>query len=249
MSTYTKARKERILVIAIESQTQRLLKSIFGASGYQVLLAVDVSTAIQMHAVHPPQLVVLDLDFRELSGRDAIIETRSWLDVPVVALSGLNTEADLIAALDLGADDYVEKPFRTGELLARVRSVLRRGLKARGEQAIYQLGDLEVDILAHVVTRSGEPIRLAPTEFEILSLLVRNVGRVVPYQRFLEPENGKHCCASKRALGTAIWALRQKIEDDPHNPRIVVNEEGFGYRLVKASARAGRVNHSKRGQP
>jgi two-component system KDP operon response regulator KdpE len=249
MSTYTKARKDRILVIAIESQTQRLLKSILGASGYQVLLAVDVSTAIQMHAVHPPQLVVLDLDLRELSGRDAIIETRRWLDVPVVALSGLHTEADLIAALDLGADDYVEKPFRTGELLARVRSVLRRGLKARGEQAIYQLGDLEVDILAHVVTRSGETIRLAPTEFEILALLVRNVGRVVPYQRFLEPENGKHCCANKRALGTAIWALRQKIEDDPHNPRIVANEEGFGYRLVKASARAVRVKTSKRGQP
>ena len=248
MSTYTKARKDRILVIAIESQTQRLLKSILGASGYQVLLAVDVSTAIQMHAVHPPQLVVLDLDLRELSGRDAIIETRRWLDVPVVALSGLHTEADLIAALDLGADDYVEKPFRTGELLARVRSVLRRGLKARGEQAIYQLGDLEVDILAHVVTRSGETIRLAPTEFEILALLVRNVGRVVPYQRFLEPQNGKHCCANKQALLTTIWALRQKIEDDPHNPRLVVNEEGFGYRLVKDSDRAVRVKTSMRGQ-
>jgi two-component system KDP operon response regulator KdpE len=104
---------------------------------------------------------------------------------------------------------------------------------------------LEVDILAHVVTRWGEPIRLAPTEFEILALLVRNVGRVVPYQRFLEPQNGKHCCANKQALGTAIWALRQKIEDDPHNPRIVVNEEGFGYRLVKARARAGRVRNSK----
>ena len=189
--------------------------------------------------------MVLDLDLRELSGRDAIIETRRWSDVPVVALSGRHAEADLITALDLGADDYVEKPFRTGELLARVRSVLRRGLKARGEQVVYQSGDLEVDILAHVVTRWGEPIRLAPTEFEILALLVRNVGRVVPYQRFLEPQNGKHCCANKQALGTAIWALRQKIEDDPQNPRIVVNEEGFGYRLVKARARAGRVRNSK----
>jgi two-component system KDP operon response regulator KdpE len=249
MSTYTKAHKDRILVIAVEPQTQRLLKLIFSASGYQVLLAVDVSTAIQMHATHPPQLVVLDLDLRELSGCDAIIETRRWSDVPVVALSSRHAEADLIAALDLGADDYVEKPFRSGELLARVRSVLRRGLKAKGEKAVYQYGTLEVDILDHVVTRCGEPIRLAPTEFEILALLVRNVGRVVPYQRFLEPENGKHFCANKRALGTAIWALRQKIEDDPHNPRIVVNEEGFGYRLVKASARAVRVKTSKRGQP
>jgi two-component system KDP operon response regulator KdpE len=249
MSTYTKARKDRILVIAIEPQTQRLLNSIFGASGYQVLLAVDVSTAIQMHAAHPPQLVVLDLDLRDLSGRDAIIETRRWLDVPVVALSGLHAEADLIAALDLGADDYVEKPFRTGELLARVRSVLRRGLKAKGEQAAYQFGTLEVDILAHVVKRRGEPIKLAPTEFEILALLVRNVGRVVPYQRFLEPQNGRRCCANKQALLTTIWALRQKIEDDPHDPRIVVNEEGFGYRLVKAANRAEHVKTSKRGHP
>jgi two-component system KDP operon response regulator KdpE len=247
MSTHTKAHKDRILVIAVESQTQRLLKSIFGASGYQVLLAVDVSTAIQMHAVHPPQLVILDLDLRDLSGPDAISETHRWLDVPVVALSSRDTEADLIAALDLGADDYVGKPFRSGELLARVRAVLRRGLKAKGEQAVYQFEALEVDILAHVVTRWGEPIRLAPTEFEILALLVRNVGRVVPYQRFLEPENGKPCCANKSALGTAIWALRQKIEDDPHNPKIVVNEEGFGYRLVKASAYAVPVKTSKRG--
>jgi two-component system KDP operon response regulator KdpE len=183
-----------------------------------------------------------------LSGRDAIIETRRWLDVPVVALSGRHAEADLIAALDLGADDYVEKPFRTGELLARVRSVLRRGLKAKGEQAVYQFGTLEVDILAHVVKRRGEPIKLAPTEFEILALLVRNVGRVVPYQRFLEPQNGRRCCANKQALLTTIWALRQKIEDDPHNPRLVVNEEGFGYRLVKGSDRAVRVKTSMRGQ-
>ena len=245
MSTNTKARKERILVIAIESQTQKLLKSIFSASGYQVLLAADVSTAIKMHTALPPQLVVLDLDLRELSGRDAIIETRRWLDAPVVALSGRHAEADLIAALDLGADDYVEKPFRTGELLARIRAVLRRGLKAKGEQAVFQFGALEVDILAHDVTRSGEPIKLAPTEFEILALLVRNVGRLVPYQRFLEPQNGRPCCANKRALLTAMWALRQKIEDDPHNPRIVVNEEGFGYRLVKAAARAERVRNSK----
>lgn len=248
MSTYTKARKDRILVIAIEPQTQRLLVAIFGAGGYQVLLAVDVSTAIEMHAAHPPQLVVLDLDLRELNGRDAIIETRRWLDVPVVALSSLHAEANLIAALDLGADDYVEKPFRTGELLARVRSVLRRGLKAKGEQAVYQFGTLEVDILAHVVKRRGEPIKLAPTEFEILALLVRNVGRVVPYQRFLEPQNGRRCCANKQALLTTIWALRQKIEDDPHNPRLVVNEEGFGYRLVKGSDRAVRVKTSMRGQ-
>jgi two-component system KDP operon response regulator KdpE len=127
--------------------------------------------------------------------------------------------------------------------------VLRRGLKAKGERSDYQFGALKVDILAHVVTRRGETIKLAPTEFEILALLVRNVGRVVPYQLFLEPQNGRHCCANKQALLTTIWALRQKIEDVPHDPRIVVNEEGFGYRLVKAANRAEHVKTSKRGHP
>ncbi len=249
MSTRTKAHKDRILVVAAEPQFQRLLKSIFKADGYQVLLAVDMSAASQTHASHPPQLVVLDLDLPGLNGCDAIIETRRWSDVPLVALSSRHAEADLIAALDLGADDYVEKPLRTGELLARVRSVLRRGLKAKGEEAVYHHGALEVDILDHVVTRYGEPIRLAPTEFEILSLLVRNVGRVVSYQRFLEPQNGKHCCASKQALLTAICALRRKVEDDPHTPRTIVNEEGFGYRLVKDSPRLRRVENPNRTQP
>ena len=249
MSTYTKAHKDRILVIAVEPQTQRLLKSIFSASGYQVLLAVDVSTAIQMHATHPPQLVVLDLDLRELSGRDAIIETRRWSDVPVVALSGRHAEADLIAALDLGADDYVEKPLRTGELLARVRSALRRGLKAKGEEAVYHHGALEVDILDHVVRRYGEPIRLAPTEFEILSLLVRSSGRVVPYQRFLKSPSGEPYCRNRQALRAAVWGLRQKIEDDPHNPKIFLNEERIGYRLVKDSPRLRRDENPNRTQP
>jgi two-component system KDP operon response regulator KdpE len=238
MSTRTKAHKDRILVVAAEPQIQRLLKSILQANGYQAFVAADVSSAIRTHAALSPQLVVLDLDLPGLSGRDAILETRRWSDVPMIALSGQHTEADLVAALDLGADDYVEKPFRASELLARIRSVLRRGLKAKGEESVYHCGALEVDVLDHVVTRAGEPIRLTPTEFAILSLLVRNVGRVVSYQRFLESPSGERSCRNRQVLRTAISGLRQKIEDDPHDPRIVVTEGGFGYRLVKNSAGA-----------
>lgn len=125
-----------------------------------------------------------------------------------------------------------------GRPLARIRSVLRRGLKAKGEEAAYHCGALEIDILDHSVTRGGEPIRLTPTEFEILSLLVRNAGRVVSYRRFLESPSGEHHCRNRQALRAAIWGLRQKIEDDPHNPRIVMTEERFGYRLVKTSVGA-----------
>ena len=233
MSKRAKAPKDPILVVAAEPEIQKLLKSIFEANGYQVLLAVDVATAIQMHA-HHPQLVVLDLDVS--SGGDAITEIRRFSDVPVVALSGRRAEADLVAALNLGADDYIEKPFRTGELLARVRSVLRRGFRGRGEEAAYRFGPLEINILDHVVRRYGEPIRLAPTTFEILSLLVRNMGRLVPYQQFIDPPSCKYCCANKRALHSAIRGLREKIEDDPDNPRMIMNEEGFGYRLVRPPA-------------
>ena len=127
-------------------------------------------------------------------------------------------------------------------MLARVRSALRLGFRSRGEEAVYRFGPLEVDILDHVATRRGEPIRLGPAEFEILSLLVRKAGRVVPYHQFLDPSGGKYCCANKRALQNPISALRQKIEDDPRDARMVVNVEGFGYRLVKPPARAGRVD-------
>ena len=232
MSKRAKTPKDPILVVAAEPQIQMLLKSRLEANGYQVLLAVDVATAIKMHA-HHPQLVVLDLDL--MNGSGAIDEMRRFPDVPIIALSSRRTEAALVAALDLGADDYIEKPLRMGEMLARVRSVLRRGFRGRGEEAVFRFGPLEVNILDHVVRRYGEPIRLASTTFEILSLLVRNMGRLVPYQQFIHPPSGKYCCANKRALITAMCALRKAIEDDPNNPILIKNELGLGYRLIKST--------------
>jgi two-component system KDP operon response regulator KdpE len=238
MTTRNKAHKDRIVVISAEPQIQRLLKSILVADGYQVLVAADVSTSTQTGASNPPQLVVLDLDPPGLTARDAITETRRRLDAPLVTLSSQLAEANVVAALDLGADDYIGKPFRTGELLARIRSVLRRDIKAKGEKAFYQNGALEVDILKHIITRRGEPIELAPTEFEILSQLVRNVGRIVPHQKFLESEHGRHSCRNRAALRSAVWALRQKIEENPRTPRIILTEERIGYRLARNSENA-----------
>ena len=245
MRTRMKPHKARILVVAAEPQMQKLLKSILAADGYQAFFAAEAATAIQAQAALRPELIVLDLDRSDPRGRQGVAEIRRGSDVPVIALSGRRAEADLVAALDLGADDYVEKPFRAGELLARIRSLLRRSLKARGEAAAYRCGDLDIDILDHSVTRGGDPIRLTPTEFEILALLVRGAGRVVPYQRFLASASGEPYCRNRRALRAAVWGLRQKIEDDPHAPRIVVTEERVGYRLVKNSARAPAVQSAR----
>ncbi len=241
MPRRTKAHKARILVVTAEPQFQKLLKSILTADGYQALFAAEAAAAIRAQAALRPELVVLDLDLSDSGGHEGVLEIRRGSDVPVIALSGRRGEADLVAALDLGADDYVEKPFRASELLARIRSLLRRSLKAHGETAAYNCGGLDIDILDRSVTRGGEPIRLTPTEFEILALLVRGAGRVVPYQRFLESASGEPYRRNRRALRAAVWGLRQKIENHPHNPRIVLTEERIGYRLVKNCSRAPAV--------
>jgi two-component system, OmpR family, KDP operon response regulator KdpE len=159
--------------------------------------------------------VVLDLDRSDLGSQDAILEIRRCSDVPVIALSSRQPEAYLVAAFDRGADNFVEKPFGVSELLARIRSLLRRALKTKGEKALYHHGAFLIDILGHTVRRDGERVRLKPTEFEILSLLVRNSGRVVSYQRFFKSASGGAYCRNKQALRTSVCSLRQKIEDDP----------------------------------
>jgi two-component system, OmpR family, KDP operon response regulator KdpE len=238
MPIRTKAHKARILVVTADPQIQKLLKSIFTANGYRVFFAAEASVAIEALKVISLELVVLDLDPSDLSGHDAILEIRRRSNLSLIVLSGQHRETSLVTALDSGADDYVEKPFRASELLARIRLALRRGLKARGEEAVYHRGDLLVDILDHSVMRGGEPIRLTPREFEILSLLVRNSGHVVPYQRFVDSLSDAKHCRSRQALRASIWSLRQKIEETPENPTIVLTEERIGYRLANDPIRS-----------
>ena len=238
MPIRTKAHKARILVVTAEPQVQRLLKSILTVNDYQARFATDAATAVRDQIALGPELAILDIDLSDPKGRDAILETRRFSDVPMIVLSNQRSEGDLVVALDLGADDYVEKPFLASELLARIRSVLRRSLKGRGEHTVYRRGALAVDILDHSVSRGGEPVRLTPTEFEILSLLVRSRGRIVPYQRFLESLSEMKHPRSKQALRASIWSLRQKIEETPDNPTIVLTEERVGYRLANDPSRS-----------
>lgn len=239
-ATRTKADKGCILVVAAEPQIQKLLKSIFAAGGYETCFAAEGLDAIRAQTAFCPDLVVLDLDLPDVSGHNIILEIRRCSDIPVIALSSWRKEGDLVAALDLGADDYIEKPFRSSELLARIRSALRRSLKAKGEKASYQCGALLMDIIDHSVVRDGAPIKLTPTEFAILSLLVRKSGHVVPYREFFEFLSAEHYCANKQGLRTCIWSLRQKIEDDPNYPKILLTEERIGYRLARGPGHAAK---------
>jgi two-component system, OmpR family, KDP operon response regulator KdpE len=232
MQLRPRANKARILVVSAEPQTLRLLKSILSADGYWLFFAADATTAIGLLSALCAELVLLDLGPFDVAGHNAIIEIRRRSTLPMIVLSDRYKEADLVAVLDNGADDCVEKPFRASELLARIRSLLRRSLNAHSEAAIYHRGDLLIDVLNHSVTRASKPIKLTPTEFEILSLLVRNAGRVVPYRRFLEPGSDAMHRRSKQALRSSIWSLRQKIEDAPNDPRIVLTEERIGYRIA-----------------
>jgi two-component system, OmpR family, KDP operon response regulator KdpE len=237
MLTRTKGSKARILVVTAEPQIQRLLKSILTANGYQTFFATEAAAAVRTYAAVNPELAILDVGPSDLSSQGKILEIRHGSDIPVIVL-GQRGETSLVAALDLGADDYVEKPFRASELLARIRSVLRRSLKAHGEEAVYRRGTLVIDILDRSVARNGEPIRLTPSEFEVLALLVRNSGHVVPYQRFVDSLSGAKHRRSKQALRASIWSLRRKIEETPETPTIVLTEERVGYRLANDPSRS-----------
>ena len=234
--TRTKARKAPIVVVTAEPQSEKLLKSILMAGGYRAFFASEAAALITTQTTSSPQLVILDLSLPDSSDHDTILAVHRWSDVPMIVLSAQHRESDLVDALDLGADEYIEKPFRTSELLARIRSLLRRSLKSRGETPVYHCGAVDIDILDHRVTRGGAPVRLTSAEFEILALLVRSSGRVVPYQRFFESPGDVRHCRNKQTLRSTIYSLRQKIEETPYNPRIVLNEEGIGYRIAKDAA-------------
>jgi two-component system KDP operon response regulator KdpE len=222
-----------LLSTQAEPQIQRLLGSIFKAAGYETYFATDGAAAIPAQTVFCPDVAVLDLDLPGSSRHNTIVEIRRCSDVPVIALSRWPKEGDLVAALDLGADDYIAIPFRSSELLARIRSALRRGVKAKGENALYQRGALLIDIIGRSVMRDGVPIKLEPAELAILSLLVRGSGRVVPHRQFLELLSAEGYSATKASLRTRIWGVRQKIEDDPNNPKILLTEDRIGYRLAR----------------
>jgi two-component system KDP operon response regulator KdpE len=221
----------RILVVDDEPQIQRFLKPALEASGYAVLQALDATTALKLVANAAPDVVVLDLGLPDLDGKAVIRQVRAFSEVPIVVLSARDQEAEKVAALDLGADDYVSKPFGISELLARLRTALRHSARRAGETEVVSAGDLTVDTRAHTVTRAGVPLRLTPKEYELLHLMVRHAGRVLTHRQILTAVWGPAHAADTQYLRVLVGQLRQKIEADPSQPVIIVTEPGVGYRF------------------
>jgi two-component system KDP operon response regulator KdpE len=221
----------RILVVDDEPQLLRALATNLKARGYEVDQAATGEAALMLAASHHPDLVVLDLGLPGIDGLEVIAGLRGWSEVPIVVLSVREREADKVAALDAGADDYVTKPFGMDELLARLRAALRRGAPASKEEAIVTTADFSVDLAAKRVSRDSEEVRLTPTEWEIVEILVRSEGRLVTQRQLLKAVWGPQYEKETNYLRVYLAQIRRKLEPDPARPRYFLTEPRMGYRF------------------
>jgi two-component system KDP operon response regulator KdpE len=221
----------RVLVVDDEPQIRRFLKTALGAHGYEVAEVDCGQEAIKQATFLHPDLVILDLGLPDMDGREVIERLREWSRVPILVLSVREREEEKIAALDAGADDYITKPFSTGELLARMRVAMRH-LGPVEESPVIGLGDLVIDLPRRLVTVAGTRVKLTPTEYEILKTLATYAGRVVTHRQLLRQVWGPGSVEDTQYLRVYIRQLRSKIEREPARPEYIVTEPGVGYRLT-----------------
>ncbi|HXN44153.1 MAG TPA: response regulator [Xanthobacteraceae bacterium] len=224
--------KTRILVVDDEAAILRFLKPALAANDYQVATAGTVAEAVKHIAANVPDAVVLDLGLPDGDGKEVIRNVRQWSDVPIIVLSARDRESEKIEALDLGADDFINKPFGVGELMARLRTAMRHRMQRHAEIPVLKLGELEIDNVRHRVTRAGQEIKLTPKEFELLSLLARHAGAVITHKQVLAAVWGPAHTEDTQYLRVYVGHLRQKIEDNPDDPKIIITEPGIGYRIA-----------------
>ncbi|RDI20758.1 two-component system KDP operon response regulator KdpE [Pseudacidovorax intermedius] len=226
------------VVIEDEPQIRRFVRGALEAEGWQVHEAGELREGLAMAGTRQPDLLVLDLGLPDGDGLELIRDVRGWSGVPIIVLSARSDEADKIAALDAGADDYLTKPFGTGELLARVRANLRRPRAVGEVQAdpVFRFGEgegaVEVDRMNRQVRRGGDPLHLTPTEYRLLCTLIANAGRVLTHRQLLREVWGPSHAEQSHYLRVYMGHLRQKLELDPAQPRHLLTETGVGYRLV-----------------
>lgn len=219
----------RVLVIDDEPQIRRALQTALTAHGYLVETAENGSLGLATIATWAPDVVVLDLVMPVMDGFEVLRQMRPWSDVPVIVLSARGQEPDKVTALDQGADDYLTKPFGMGELLARLRVVLRRRRGAPASK--IQAGDVLIDLEHRQVTRAGQEVHLTPTEMSLLLVLARDAGKVLTHRQVLQRVWGEYASENSAQLRVYINYLRRKLEDDPAHPILIVTEPGVGYRL------------------
>ena len=222
--------KQRVLVIDDEPQFLRALSTNLRGAGYDVDTAATAADALAAAPLRPPDAVILDLLLPDGSGRDVCRELRTWTKAPIILVSAVGDDDEKIAALDAGADDYVTKPFAIGELLARLRAVLRR--VGSPEQPVVDVGPIRVDLEKSSVTVEGELVHLTPHEFKILRLLALNEGKLLTHRAILREVWGPSYGDESNYLHVYVSQLRRKLEPDPARPQYLLTEPGAGYRLV-----------------
>ncbi len=224
--------KTRVLVVDDEPAILRFLKPALTAGGYEIYSAKTAGEAVKRIAGEAPDIVVLDLGLPDGDGKDVIRTVRQWSKVPIIVLSARDREAEKIDSLDLGADDFVNKPFGVGELMARMRAALRHRMQSEAETPVLSVGELEIDSVRHRVLRAGEEVKLTPKEFELLSFLARHSGKVVTHKQILAAVWGPAHSEDTQYLRVYVAQLRQKVEERPDDPRIILTEPGIGYRIA-----------------
>ena len=223
--------RPRVLVVDDEPQILRFLKPGLSAGGFDVITAGTAAEAVKSAATMAPDVIVLDLGLPDKDGKDVIREIRSWSKLPIIVLSARDREIEKIESLDLGADDYINKPFGIGELMARIRANLRHRQQANKRATSLSAGGISIDTLKHVVEKNGKALHLTPKEFELLFLLVGNSDRVMTHRQILNAVWGPAHTHDVQYLRVFIGQLRQKVEAEPADPELILTEPGIGYRF------------------
>jgi len=221
---------EPILIIDDEVQIRRLLEITLSANGYKISEAATGKEGLAKAAVNHPVLIILDLGLPDMDGQEVLKKLREWYEKPILILSVRNSEDDIIKALDRGANDYLTKPFRTGELLARIRVAIRQST-ASTDKPTLTFGTLTIDLANHIVRRKDEIVKLTSTEFSLLALLAKNEGRVLTHQFILKEVWGMGYLEQTQYLRVFMAQLRKKIEENPAKPTLLNTESGIGYRF------------------
>lgn len=222
--------KACILIVDDEAQIRKLLQINLESNDYKVLQAENGRAGVTLAASHSPDLILLDLGLPDKSGHEVLKELREWYSNPIIILSVQDSETDIVTALDNGATDYLSKPFRTGELLARIRSSIKK-TQHQSNESVMVFKDLEIDLLARTVKLLGEVVKLTLTEYNLLLLLAKNDGRVLTHQYILKQIWGLGRQTETQYLRVFVATLRKKIEIEPNNPQHVLTESGVGYRF------------------
>ena len=224
----------RVLVVDDERAIRRYLHAALNAQGYTVLEASNGKDALKMTASERPDLIILDIGLPDLDGVEVTRQLREWTGIPIIILSVREQEVDKISALDAGADDYLTKPFNSGELMARIRAALRHTLQGASEP-VFEIDNLKVDLTRRLVKLDGLDISLTPTEYDLLRILVQNAGRVITHHQLLRQVWGTAYESEAHLLRVNMSNLRRKIEPDPTRPHYIITEPGVGYRLRSES--------------